>query len=87
METSGVTAEEMAVDLGVHINSVYNYISGRREPKLGMIKQWAFRTGVPYVWIIDGFDPGEGAERDVSGSGCTVLPFYTRSGLSDSVAS
>ena len=56
LEWQGVTAEEMAVELGQHVNSVYNYASGRRVPKRSVIRVWALRCGVPFDWLEHG-DP------------------------------
>lgn len=50
MEEAGVTTEQMADALGVHVNSVTNYTSGRRVPKRSVIKVWALRCGHPELW-------------------------------------
>lgn len=78
LEAAGVTPEEMAAELGVHVNSVYNYMSGRTHPKLAMVKLWAMRTGVPYVWIIDGDDADDGVEQGRAPSGWTSSELFTR---------
>lgn len=63
LEASGVEPADMAEDLGVHVNSIHNWMGGRTNPKLGMIKLWALRTGVPYTWILDGVEPGDSPEQ------------------------
>jgi transcriptional regulator with XRE-family HTH domain len=54
LEWADVSAEEMAEILGVHVNSIYNYASGRRIPKRGFIRLWAARCGVPPDWLETG---------------------------------
>ena len=51
LEVSGVTPEQMADALGMHVNSVHNYASGRREPKAAIVKVWAMETGVDLDWL------------------------------------
>jgi transcriptional regulator with XRE-family HTH domain len=54
LEWGNITPEEMAATLGVHVNSIYNYASGRRIPKRGFIRVWALRCGVPFDWLEHG---------------------------------
>lgn len=58
LEVSGVSPEEMADELGVHVNSIYNYATGRRRPKLGMVKLWADACKVDRQWLITGNSSG-----------------------------
>lgn len=68
LEAAEVDVDEMAENLGVSDTTIYNYMSGARSPKLGMIKQWAFRCQVPWQWIATGDLPTEPEEGDVSAS-------------------
>lgn len=65
LEAADVLIEDMAASLGVSKTTIYNYMSGARTPKLGMIKQWAFRCQVPWQWITTGEIPEEPSEGDV----------------------
>lgn len=67
LEAAEVDVDDMAATLGTHRNTIYNYMSGARNPKLGMIKQWAFRCQVPWQWITTGeLPPEDTSEGDVS---------------------
>jgi transcriptional regulator with XRE-family HTH domain len=79
LEASGVEVTEMAETLGMHVNSVYNYMHGDRQPKLAAIKVWAMRTGVPWRWIVDGTEVTE------SEDGATDTMWYTSTGYALSV--
>lgn len=78
LEWGDVSPEEMAAALGVHVNSVHNYSTGRRTPKLGFVDVWARRTGVPLDWLLG--DEGQDAAKRV------VTLGYTRPFHSDLVA-
>lgn len=65
LEAAEVDVDEMAEDLGVSDTTIYNYMSGARNPKLGMIKQWALRCQVPWQWIATGEQPEDPREGDV----------------------
>lgn len=48
----------MATELGMHVNSVHNYIAGRRTPKRPALIVWSMRCGVPFEWLASGaIDP------------------------------
>lgn len=68
LEAADVDVDEMADNLGVSKQTIYNYMSGNRAPKLGMIKMWAMRCQVPWQWITTGELPedDEPNEGDVS---------------------
>ncbi len=59
LEAADVEPEDMAQALGVSRTTVYNYMAGTRNPKLGMVKQWALRCSVPWQWIVTGELPDE----------------------------
>lgn len=56
LEVSGVAIQAMADELGVHRNTVSNYLAGRTMPPRSAVKVWALRCGVPYGWLADGLD-------------------------------
>lgn len=67
LEAAEVDVDDMAITLGVSTTTIYNYMSGARNPKLGMVKMWAFRCQVPWQWITTGeLPPEEASEGDVS---------------------
>lgn len=57
LEVSGVSAEEMANELGVHPNTTRNYAGGRSTPNKGTIRLWAMVTGVDEHWLLTGEAP------------------------------
>lgn len=54
LEASGVTPEQMAQEIGVHVNSIHNYAAGRRVPKLAVVKLWADVCQINRAWLISG---------------------------------
>jgi transcriptional regulator with XRE-family HTH domain len=63
MESANVEPEELAEILGVHPNTVLNYVAGRTRVKDGVIRLWAIRTGYPFEWLKTGVrseGPGDG---------------------------
>lgn len=57
LEYAGVDRDEIADVLGVHRNTVGNYLRGDTEPGRAVLRVWAMRCGVPYVWITTGETP------------------------------
>lgn len=74
LEAAGVEPEEMADALGVSRATIYNYMSGTRNPKLGMVKQWAMRCQVPWEWIVTGELPGPSDGGDTAPVTLRELP-------------
>lgn len=74
---------EMTRILGVSPATMTNYLSGKTQPKDGMLRPWAFRCGVPFDWLaygIEGDDNGPDGQ-EISRRGCigaTVVAFPTR---------
>lgn len=54
LESAGVTPEQMAAELGCHVNTVHNYLGGRTHPRRPALAVWALRTGVPVEWLLTG---------------------------------
>lgn len=66
MRISDMSTQELADKMGVHRNSVRNYLTGRRQPNRPALIAWAFATGVPLTWLETGHingDPGEPLPR------------------------
>lgn len=59
MKTSG-----MAAVLGVHRNTITNYLTGRTPVDRRTLISWAFATGVPVEWLETGRTPSEGPNGD-----------------------
>lgn len=60
MEAAGVTAYEIADDLGVHRGTITRWthdVGG--PPKRTFLRRWAEVTAVPYDWLVDGPSPEE----------------------------
>jgi transcriptional regulator with XRE-family HTH domain len=49
-----VSIEEMAAELGVSRQSVSRWLNERGVPRVGYMKLWALRTGVPLEWLMSG---------------------------------
>lgn len=58
LEVAGITRDQMATELGVHRNTIGNYLSGRHVPR-AVLLAWHLRTGVPLDWLEHG-DIGSG---------------------------
>lgn len=71
LEWAGLTPEDMATELGVHIQTVRNYLKDRHSPNRGTLIAWAFRCGVPPAWLIDGELPESGPDN---GPGQVIRP-------------
>lgn len=55
-----LNATTLAEHLGVHRNTVNNYLSGRTKPDRRTLMAWSTATGVPLPWLEDGTAPGPG---------------------------
>ena len=66
MEVRDIEPEEMADILGMHVNSVHNYLAGRRTPKDAVLRVWAMRVGAPFTfeWLKTGVKPSSGPDDD-----------------------
>jgi transcriptional regulator with XRE-family HTH domain len=51
---AGLTAEQMADELGIHRTTVSRWTHDRGRPTKGYLKLWALRCGVPYEWLVSG---------------------------------
>lgn len=54
LRLAGMTSGEMAQYLGVHRNSVTNWVHGHNSADKRTLMLWALRTGVPLQWLEKG---------------------------------
>lgn len=76
LHVSGVSTQEMADALGVTRTTITNYTSGRTKPSKLQIKEWAFKTGAPIEWLINGIDPTENPHQTPGGGKNSEPPAY-----------
>lgn len=50
---AGIGIEEMAAELGVSRSTISRWVNDHGEPRVGYLKLWALRTGVPIGWLLD----------------------------------
>ena len=50
----GVSIDDMAAELGVSRQSISRWLNARAVPRIGYLKLWALKTGVPLDWLISG---------------------------------
>lgn len=64
LEVACLDRDQMAAELGVHKNTITNYMRGHTVPSRGVLIAWALRTGVPFEWLLTGHlaegGPGQG---------------------------
>lgn len=56
---ASIAVQEMAEYLGVSRTSVSNWLGDRVQPSKQTLRLWAFRCGVPLVWLETGQAPTE----------------------------
>ena len=57
LQHGGVSAQEMADDLGVSRSTVSRWLNDHgAAPRAAYVKQWALRTHVSYAWLSTGSD-------------------------------
>lgn len=73
MEVAGLDREKLAEELGVHRNTVTNWVKGHTPPSRAVLIAFAFRCGVPFNWLLtgertydNGPDSGPGQVTDMS---------------------
>lgn len=73
MEIADVDRDGIATELGVHKNTVANYLRGETRPSRSVLRVWALRCGVPFEWLETGRsagDPDDGTEQVIRPSKC-----------------
>jgi transcriptional regulator with XRE-family HTH domain len=56
LEKARVSRNEIARIVGVHLNTIGNYLTGRTDPPRSVLIAWALRCDVPLEWLIEGDD-------------------------------
>lgn len=64
MRDCGMTPQGIADFLGVHRNTVSNWINGHVAPPRPELRLWALRTGVPLRWLQSGEEDPLGASPE-----------------------
>lgn len=54
-----MTVEQMGEEIGVSRSTISRWLNDRGEPRIGYLKLWALRCGVPLGWLL-----GEGIMFD-----------------------
>lgn len=54
LEWADVSVSQMAELLDVNRNTIGNYLGGRSEAPVAVLRVWAMRCGVPFDWLRDG---------------------------------
>lgn len=62
------TSTDLAAALGVHRNTVSNYLSGRIKPDRRTLMAWALACGVPFAWL-EGVGTPDANEAPTEGEG------------------
>jgi len=57
LRVGNVSVTKMAAELGVHRNTVGNYLRGTTPPDRRTLVTWALACGVPLVWLQSGETP------------------------------
>lgn len=65
LRVANLSAGAMAEYLGVHRNTVGNYLNGRTGADRRTMRLWALRCGVPLEWLETGTTPTEGPGSNV----------------------
>lgn len=60
LRVSGLTTTTLGQALGVHRNTISNYLTGRTSMDRRTMIAWAFATGVPLGWLENGVEPSDG---------------------------
>lgn len=79
LEHAGLKPEDMAVELGLGVTTIRNYLHDRTTPRRAVLLAWALRCGVPFEWLAEGTLPGPspqdgGSINGESSSACTRFP-------------
>lgn len=67
LRVAGLSSTALASRLGVHRNTINNYLRGKIRPDRRTILAWAMATGVSHEWLSTGAaTPGDGPGGPVS---------------------
>lgn len=59
LDVADVTPEQLAEELGVHVNTVWNYTAGRTRPRRPTLRIISQMTGVSLRWLETGDESAE----------------------------
>lgn len=87
LRVSGKSRDQLAADLGVHRNTIGNYLNGRTPVDRRTLVAWAVTTGVPLEWLEHGTGasgpttpgPGDGTEAGAPSARLAQLAARKRS--------
>lgn len=65
LDIADVEPDVLAVELGVHVNTVWNYLAGRTRPRRATLRVISQMTGVSMRWLETG-DESEEADGAVT---------------------
>ncbi len=63
LEIAGLDNADMANELGVHRNTISNYLTGKHQPSKSVLRVWADVTNVPFIWLEKGVPGTQPATR------------------------
>jgi transcriptional regulator with XRE-family HTH domain len=66
LDVADVRPEQAAAELGVHPNTVSNYLAGRTRPRRATLRVIAQMTGVSLRWLETGDESDEGGDSPVT---------------------
>jgi transcriptional regulator with XRE-family HTH domain len=79
MEIADIEREDIAAELGVHKNTVANYLRGDTRPSRSVLRVWALRCGVPFEWLETGRSDVEyGPDTDTRMARCIRGPWIAQ---------
>jgi transcriptional regulator with XRE-family HTH domain len=53
LDHAGLSAQEMAAELGVHVGTVSRWMNDRETPRRAYVMAWALRCGVSFGWLTE----------------------------------
>jgi transcriptional regulator with XRE-family HTH domain len=57
LDFAGLSAQEMAAELGVHVGTVSRWMNDRETPRRAYLMAWALRCGVAFSWLTEDESP------------------------------
>lgn len=74
---AGISVNEIAEEMGVSRATISRWINDKgAPPRAAYLKQWALRTGVPYLWLTDMDPTGRGGQMIKATQKAQVTPGF-----------